>query len=561
MREARRDGDRIVVRFAYDASIVERMRRAGGRWDAMARVWTFGLTQEAALLSAIDGAGFSLIGLGGREVEATETPGLRVSEVMARCADAIRDVFAGDFWVVAELSGVERAYQRNRDALYFELLDREAETTTASISARLQGDARHLVERRLREAGLSAADGLRVRVRGRLELWSRGSLALRIIDLDPAYSMGEIAMRRERVIQAITAEGLARRQLERPLPSVPLRVALITSDGSDAYHDIVKALGASGHPFVVTVFDCRVQGAELERTALAALRAVSAAAAEFDVAIVSRGGGGRSELSQWDNLSIARAIARLAIKVIVAIGHERDQSALDVIALSARTPTAAAELLVRRLDEAVAALEDSALRLDEAARNELLDARGAVREVARATRQAVLRRTAIERTRLSQAPRVARAALDGRRRSARDQLARAERRLRSPSMVRRVSALGVLLQRVVTRVAPQLTRRFEADRRAITGHASALEAAMAHRIREARASVEVAAARRAAADPARILARGFAIVRDAEGRSVREIAEVEVGARVQIELVGGTLDARIEGRGACKPESKRQEKE
>jgi exodeoxyribonuclease VII large subunit len=549
MREARREGDRIEVRFSYDASIVERMRRAGGRWDSVGRLWAFAASQEAALLSAIDGAGFVLIGVGSAPAAVSTEPegGMRVRDLVARATDAVRRLFPDDLWVLAELSGVERAYARNRDALYFELIDRDGERSAATVAAWMQGDARLLVERRLREVGLAPVDGLRVRLRGRVEMWTRGALAFRISDLDPTWSLGELALRREQVLRAIAAEGLERAQIDRTMPTVPLRVALVTSDGSDAYHDIVKTLAASRRPFVVSVFDCRVQGAELERTVLRALSQINAHRDEHDVVLVSRGGGGRAELSQWDSLSIARAIALLPIKVIVAIGHERDQSALDAIALSARTPTAAAELLVRHVEGAAQAVELAAARLADLATLPVGEARESVVALAQAIKQVVGRRTAVERTRLSQAPRIVRGTLEARRRAANERLARCERRASAPNVARRTVAMRAALESRRARLAIIAARAAVTARNELRAARTALGRDGARVLERAGAALAIAELRRKAGDPARILARGFGVVRNAAGQALRSVDAVEVGERLRIELHSGMLDARVEG--------------
>ena len=235
--------------------------------------------------------------------------------------------------------------------LYLSLVERGAdERVAAKVSCVMFANTRARVERKLAAQGLEVQDEVQVRVLVRVQVYeAQGRYQLLVEDIDPNYSAGELARRREEVVRAVREAGLADANRGLPWPTLPLRVALLTSAGSDAYHDVLSSLGASGYGFSVDAYDVRVQGDGLAPTVLRALAAVSARASRYDAVIVTRGGGSRVELSAWDDLEVALALARCPVKALVAIGHEQDTSALDELAESYKTPTAAGEALVARV--------------------------------------------------------------------------------------------------------------------------------------------------------------------------------------------------------------------
>ena len=146
------------------------------------------------------------------------------------------------------------------------------------------------------------------------------------------------------VLRALSAEGLLGANGARELPPVPLRVGLITSSGSAAYHDFVHELEVSGYAWQVAVVDVRVQGAAAARRIKWALGQLSQL--DVDAVVLVRGGGSRADLAAFDSELVARAIAAMPVPVITGVGHETDRSVADEVAYHAcKTPTACAQLL------------------------------------------------------------------------------------------------------------------------------------------------------------------------------------------------------------------------
>src|SRR6185295_1865350 len=148
------------------------------------------------------------------------------------------------------------------------------------------------------------ADGIEVRIRGRIDFWPAGGrLQLIMNAVDPVFTVGKLAAERARVLQVLAAEGVLGRQAQLLLAPVPLRVGLVTSKGSAAYHDFVQELDVSGHAFRVFPVDVRVQGQGADRRIMYALNRLRAGLDEtrLDVIVLARGGGARSDLASFDS--------------------------------------------------------------------------------------------------------------------------------------------------------------------------------------------------------------------------------------------------------------------
>jgi exodeoxyribonuclease VII large subunit len=196
-------------------------------------------------------------------------------------------------------------------------------------------------------------NGVKVRIRGTVELYqARGQLQLKMIAIDPAYTLGDLAVARAALLARLKSDGSLVANGRLAVPILPLRVALVTSLRSAAHADFRHELEASGFAFHLVEVDARVQGLEADETVEAALWV--AADAAVDVVCIVRGGGAQTDLAAFDTERIARAIAAAPMPVFVGIGHEIDRSIADEVAHSSfKTPTACAAALVDAVRNAV----------------------------------------------------------------------------------------------------------------------------------------------------------------------------------------------------------------
>ncbi len=297
-----------------------------------------------------------------------ETHTHSVAELNAQISDALRDAFGGDVWVHGEIHGWKMSA---RGHAYFTLVEPGTlgRPSEATLSVVLFAGNKRAVDHVLGKAGgLALEDGLAVRIRGEVVFYPpQGRIQLRMTAIDPRHTLGQLAADRDHLLRTLAADGLLEANRRRPLSPVPLRLGLVTSDGSAAAHDTLEELAASGHRWQVTLFDTRVQGITAVDGLVASLTA--AARLDLDAVLVVRGGGSRSDLAAFDHEAVARTVAAMPHPVLTGIGHETDESVLDHVAYRAfKTPTACAAFLCERVGGVLAGVEEAGRRVGARAR-------------------------------------------------------------------------------------------------------------------------------------------------------------------------------------------------
>lgn len=447
------------------------------------------------------------------------------------------------FWLRAELSsGRERG-----GAFYCDLVET---SPTGEIVAQMRCTiwARDLVRirTRFREAGLDLdlRDGTEVGMLCRVSFHPRYGLALAGLDMDPSFALGELALRRRRILERLAAEGLLERNAERPVPLLPARIALVTSVGSAAYRDFVETLRRSPYGFRIYAADAQMQGDRSEASVLEALGV--AARLPVDLVVIARGGGSRTDLASLDNEAIARRVALLPRPVWTAIGHEIDESVLDVVAArSFKTPTAAAEELVARFVAVDRQIEEARQRLSRVLRGQVRFRRERLRRAAIGLRQGSRKLLDLRRAELRNAATRLSGAVSGRLGARSAELAGAGRRLGTAAEVRlrlARTALGGARQRMARDTARSLRER----RRALGGLRARLRPERV--LRRLEAERRTLGAREQAllqAAPERALARGFSLSYDARGRLVRSISAVAPGDGLVTRLADGRIESEV----------------
>ena len=430
----------------------------------------------------------------------TEAPTFGVGELNQAIAEALVDAFPRQVWVRGEVAQYRAT---SAGHAYFDLVEKAERRgdVRAKLSVALFRNDRAAVNRTLRDAGATLADGAEVRIRARVDFWPpAGRLQLVMNGIDPLFTVGKLAAERARVLQALLAEGLLRRQAELDVPLVPLRVGLVTSGGSAAYHDFVQELEASPHAFRVAHVDVRVQGQGAFRRIVYGLRTLGAL--DLDVIVLARGGGSRSDLAPFDSEVVARVIAEMGVPVVTGIGHEVDRTVADEVAHTCmKTPTAAAAMLVDTVDAYCERLARISHRVSLRARSTCtLAGRDLADASSRLTRGVPVALAREQGT------------LDGQRRRA---VAAGRRRTREASA--RVARHRLTLGAVATRW-----------------------------MRTAGTRLDGADARLRALDPRRVLERGYTITRTKDGKVVRAATDVGVGDSLVTEPAGGDVHSRVE---------------
>lgn len=256
--------------------------------------------------------------------------------------------FPQSVWIAAEIAQIGRS----RGHWYLDLVQKGTDETFVAQGQAALWAADH---RRLRAALGPALDavlreGLAVKLRVRPDFHERYGLKLHIEDVDPAHTLGQLALQRQQALQTLKAAGLLERNRQLPLPLVLQRIAVVSSEDAAGYQDFREHLAqnAWGYRFQCRFFQAAVQGRHAESELIRALDNIRAQAADFDGAVLLRGGGARLDLAVFDALDLARTVAMMPLPVFSGIGHDVDESLLDLVAHTAlKTPTAVADFLLQ----------------------------------------------------------------------------------------------------------------------------------------------------------------------------------------------------------------------
>ena len=262
-------------------------------------------------------------------------------------------------WVVAETSDLRVV----RGHCYMELVEKnDAGTTVAKLNAVIwSSNYPRLVAKFMAATGAELKTGMKVLVKVSANYHSQFGFKAVINDIDPSYTMGDMARQRHEILKRLKADGIIDMNKELPITAVPQRIAVISAAGAAGYGDFMNQLANNPYrlKFYTCLFGASMQGAQTVPTVLAALDRINDHLDLFDAVVIIRGGGATSELNSFDNYDLAAAVAQFPLPVIVGIGHDRDETVLDfVAAIRVKTPTAAAEWLINRGTNALAHLDE-----------------------------------------------------------------------------------------------------------------------------------------------------------------------------------------------------------
>lgn len=291
----------------------------------------------------------------------TEEQVLTLSKLTARVKKTLASGFPGEFWVIAEISEI---HLNNSGHAYLELIEKDANSN--KILARMRATIWAYTYRMLRPyfegtTGYQLSSGIKVLILVSLEYHPLYSLSLNIKDIDPSYTLGDLARKKAEIIGKLKTEGVIEMNRQLPFPLVPQRIAVISSETAAGYGDFINSLSGNIYDFHfnVTLFQAIMQGEKAEESIIQALENIYENESEFDVVVLIRGGGAQIELECFNNYDLAFHITQFPIPLLTGIGHERDETVADLVAhKKLKTPTAVAEFLVDSLAVFLGKLEE-----------------------------------------------------------------------------------------------------------------------------------------------------------------------------------------------------------
>ena len=266
----------------------------------------------------------------------------------------LNDTLPEMVWIRAEMSDV-RVNQNGHCYLEFIEKDRIGKTLVAKARGMIWANTFHLLRAYFENSTKQTfSSGLKVLVQVSIEFHELYGFSLTVHDIDPSYTLGDQALNRAAILKQLEEDGVLylNKELELPLPMN--RIAIISSPTAAGYEDFLDQLhkNASGFVFYTKLFPAIMQGDRSEDSIISALERIYEYQDCFDAVVIIRGGGATSDLSSFDSYLLAASCAQFPLPVITGIGHERDETVLDVVAHTrAKTPTAVAEFLIGNLTE------------------------------------------------------------------------------------------------------------------------------------------------------------------------------------------------------------------
>lgn len=305
----------------------------------------------------------------------------------------LKTAFAEPVWVRAEISEM---HENVSGHCYLDLIEKADDTDV--LVAKQKATIWAFTYRMLKpyfesETGATLRAGMKVLLLCEVEFHEVYGVSLNVRDIDPAFTVGEMAVRRAEIIRRLTDDGIVDMNKQQPLALVPQRVAVISSATAAGYGDFCDQLrnNVFGYTFYTKLFPATMQGAQTEQSVVAALDKICDFIDNFDVVVIIRGGGATSDLVAFNNYNLALHCAQFPLPIISGIGHQRDESVVDLVAHTrVKTPTAAAEFLVARIN-------DFEKNIDEMAQNVAFSAREVVHDELLRLQQRIARLGVVQR--------------------------------------------------------------------------------------------------------------------------------------------------------------------
>ena len=277
----------------------------------------------------------------------------------------IEDTLCEQYWLEAEIGQIGE----NNGHCYLEFIQKVEGHNTPVARAKAKcwrnvwGSVRPYFEH---TTGQTLTLGMKVLVLVHPDFHEAFGFSWIVDDIDPRFTLGDMARRRQEIIRQLKAEGVFDLNRELPLPLFTQRIAVISSSTAAGYGDFCRQLeeNTRGFRFSVTLYESLMQGEGVERSIISALDKINAHIDDYDCVVIIRGGGATSDMSGFDSLLLAENVANFPLPVITGIGHDRDECILDMVSHTrVKTPTAAAAFLIDRLEQIALRIDDAADRI------------------------------------------------------------------------------------------------------------------------------------------------------------------------------------------------------
>lgn len=471
---------------------------------------------------------------------------LKLSELNGLVKKAVGEAFTAPVWVIGEISELKT----NRSGhCYLNLIEKEESGDT--IVAQARATIWSYTYRMLRPyfestTGQQLTEGLKVLVSVSVEFHELYGYSLNIRDIDPTYTLGDMARRRLEIIARLQSEGVVDMNKELELPLVPQKIAIISSSTAAGYQDFVDQLtnNPAGYHFDLKLFPAIMQGNQAESSIIAALEQIYLYENYFDAVVIIRGGGSQADLSCFDNYNLAYFVTQFPLPVITGIGHEKDDSIVDMVAHTRmKTPTAVAEFLISGVAQFDLHLDDLNNRIIDIVTDLITESKNDIEQIGRVIAPLTRERISKVNNQLNQTIWKLDNSVKIFIQNRNYQLGRKEETVRHEFknfaqsqlriLERTTRALSDTLRQITVVNHDQLTRKMQRSETLFRGalvdrrHYLELSLQMAHLI-----------------DPNKILARGYSIT-TYNGRALKDASLVSNNSLIETKLYNGQLVSEV----------------
>ena len=424
-------------------------------------------------------------------------------QLNSRIKNLIEEGMPDSYWVEAEIAEL----RESGGHCYIELIEKDERSNTpiAKASARCWRSRWAIVKSHFfHVTGSSLARNMKVLLFVSPQFHENYGFSWIVNDIDPTFTLGEMAMKRKEIISILKKEGVFDANRDLPFPLFSQRIAVISSATAAGYGDFCNQLSDNeyGYAFTTTLFEAVMQGEEVERSVIEALNAIFEHMDDYDCVVITRGGGATSDFSGFDALDLSRNVANFPLPVITAIGHDRDETILDMISnVSVKTPTAAAAFLIDRLHGVGERIDTCRIKMAKIASEKMQQ------EMAKIHHLSIRIPSLFSVVKTSQMARLD--LLDGRL---------------TAGISQRTMRHLTILDRLNLRITSSLIHRLTKEK---------------HRI-------EILSQKTEALDPQRILDRGYSITLY-QGKAVMSCGILQTGDEIETRLKDGTVTSIIKG--------------
>lgn len=286
-----------------------------------------------------------------------------LSELCAEIQDVIKYELEEHYWVRAEIASMS-----TRGHCYMELVEKAHENTLAAkVRATCWNHVYSLLSNYfIQEVGQPLRVGMQVLVEVSVTFHPLYGLSLNIWNIDPTYTQGALAKQRHATINRLTKEGVIDLQKNLLTPTIIRKIAVISAADAAGYGDFCDQLTNNrfGYKFQLSLFAAVMQGDHAPQSIISALKKIAAQEEQWDIVVIIRGGGATTDLGCFDDYELANHCAQFPLPILSGIGHTKDMSIVDMVAhTSVKTPTAAAEWLIERINKQIEVICQLTLRL------------------------------------------------------------------------------------------------------------------------------------------------------------------------------------------------------